>query len=136
MNVLIDTDALLGLFNIKDNHHRKAVSLIKKCIAESVNIFILPTTLAEFALLSTYKIGTRQSKKAVSDLVSSDYLTLDITTQIPKEAVSLYKKQKSKEESLFDCMVMAAAKKLSCDGIFSFDRGYRKNGFSLLEDLI
>ncbi|OGG02949.1 hypothetical protein A2W14_02110 [Candidatus Gottesmanbacteria bacterium RBG_16_37_8] len=136
MNVIIDCDALLGLFNIKDFHHQKAVKLIKKCVNEGINIFILPTTLAEFALLSSYKIGVRQAKKAVVALVSSDYLTLDITTEITKEAVSLYEKQTSKEESLFDCLVMVATEKLTCDGIFSFDKGYRKNGFSLLEDIV
>lgn|SRR3990167_9385782 len=136
MNVIIDTDALLGLFNIKDFHHKKAVEVIKKCVEKGINIFILATTLSEFALLSSYRIGLKQTKKAVSDIASSDYLSCDITLEITKEAVNLYEKQTSKEESLFDCYVMTTAKKLLCDGIFSFDEGYKKNGFKLLEEII
>jgi hypothetical protein len=54
-----------------------------------------------------------------------------ISDDITHNAVSFYKTQTSKKESLFDCYVMAAAKKLAADCIFSFDKGYVKNGFVL-----
>src|SRR3989344_3436366 len=120
MNAIIDTDVLLGLFNNNDLHHQKALKILKQCVKLGVNIFILPTTLSEFALLASYRIGFDQTKKAVWKLVSSDLLSTDITLEITKEAVNLYEKQTSKEESLFDCYVMTTAKKLLCDGIFSF----------------
>src|SRR3989304_6154127 len=101
MNVILDTDALLGLFNIKDSHHSKALKLIEKCVDRGINIFILSTTLSEFALISSYRIGFEQTKRAVVNIVSSDYLSLDITSDLTKEAVNLYENQTSKEESLF-----------------------------------
>lgn len=136
MNVIVDTDVLLGLYNSGDIHHSEAVELAKKVLEKKMNIFILPTTLGEFALLASSKIGKRDSQKAISHLMNSDFLTTDITLELTKEAIELYEKQTSKEESLFDCFIMATAKKLFCDGIFSFDKGYRKNGFKLIEELI
>lgn len=136
MNTIIDTDTLLGLFNSNDIHHTSAVDLTKKALEKGINIFLLPTTLSEFALLASSRIGLTETKQAVSHLTSSDYLTVDITEDMTKEAVKLYKKQTSKEESLFDCFIMVIAKKISADCIFSFDRGYKKNGFKLLEQFV
>lgn len=136
MNALIDTDALLGLFNPQDIHHQTAVSLAEKIFATGTNIFILPTTLSEFSLLASSKIGFSQTQRAVSHIVSSDFLTIEIDEEITSKAVTLYQKQTSKEESLFDCFVMVCAKKISAAYIFSFDQGYRKNGFHLASDIL
>jgi predicted nucleic acid-binding protein len=51
-------------------------------------------------------------------------------------ATQFFYQQRTKEESLCDCFVMALAKKVQADCIFSFDQGYTKNGFVLIEDFI
>lgn len=135
MNAIVDTDLLLGLFNTNDANHLKAVTLAKIVAARRINIFILPTTLCEFALLASSRIGPKPAQQAVSILTSTDYLGLDITEEITKEAVDLYQKQTSKEESLFDCFIMTSAKRLKIDLILSFDKGYKKQGFILLTDI-
>lgn len=132
MNAIVDTDALLGLFNTNDASHLKAVALAKLALQRGINFFILPTTLCEFALLASSRIGAKQAQQAVSILTASDYLGIDINEEMTKEAVKLYGQQTSKEESLFDCFVMIAAKKIRADFILSFDKGYIKRGFTLL----
>ena len=132
MNAIVDTDVLLGLFNTNDANHLKAVALARVTLDRGINIFILPTTLCEFALLASSRIGAKQAQQAVSTLTTSDYLGIDINEEITKEAVTLYEQQTSKEESLFDCFIMIAAKKIKADFILSFDRGYVKRGFTLL----
>lgn len=132
MKIIVDTDALLGLFNTNDSLHRLSVLTAKKIATKKANIFILPTTLCEFALLASSRIGFKETQKAVELLAGSDYLTVELTEKETKEAVSLYHKQTSKEESLFDCFVMVAAKRIGADGIFSFDKGYVKNGLNLV----
>lgn len=135
MNVIIDTDALLGLFNAKDALHRQSLTLAEKLLKNKANIFILPTTLAEFALLASSRVGLDQTQTAIKHLSDSDYLPVEISENITKEAVTSYLKQTSKEESLFDCYVMAGAKIVRADFIFSFDQGYKKNGFFLASSL-
>ena len=136
MNIIVDTDALLGLFNAIDALHKSAAMLAEKLTEERANIFLLPTTLAEFALLASSRVGVQQTKTAIDHLTQSGYIPVDVTEELTKEAVSLYQKQTSKEESLFDCYVMVAARKITADYIFSFDGGYTKNGFSLASGML
>lgn len=138
MNTLIDTDALLGLFNTADPHHKTATALAKKLAKKGVNTLLLPTTLGEFALVASYKIGKRETQKATDQLINSTIPIVEVDENLTKSAVSFYQKQTSKEESLFDCYVMAAAKRLGIKYIFSFDNGYTKktNGFQLATDIL
>lgn len=137
MNTLIDTDALLGLFNIDDFHHKNAVLITKKLAKKGVNTLLLPTTLAEFALLASSRIGMKETQRVTNSLTNSTMPIVEITEDLTKSAILHYQKQTSKEESLFDCYVMAAAKKLGIKYIFSFDNGYTKkiNGFQLASSL-
>lgn len=138
MNTIVDTDALLGLFNTADPLHKDAAALAKKLAKKGVNTFILPTTLSEFARLASYQIGVKEAQEATKTLANSALPVLEITEDLTKSAVSTYERQTSKKESLFDCYVMAAAKKLGIKYIFSFDEGYTKkiNNFQLASDLV
>ena len=41
----------------------------------------------------------------------------------------------SKQDTLFDCIVAAVAKKYGAEAIFSFDKFYQKHGFKLASEL-
>ena len=137
MNTLIDTDALLGIFNTADPLHKDATALAKKLAKKEINTLILPTTLSEFARVASYQIGVKEAQEATKILANSALSVLEVTEDLTKKAVSIYEKQTSKKESLFDCYVMAAAEKLGIKYIFSFDGGYSKkvNGFQLASDI-
>lgn len=137
MNTLIDTDALLGLFNIGDPHHKTATFLAKRLVKKGINTLLLPTTLGEFALVASYKIGRTETQKAVAYLTKSHIPIIEVDEGLVNSAVAIYKKQTSKESSLFDCYIMAAAKKLGIKYIFSFDEGYTQkiNKFRLVSDM-
>ncbi len=55
---------------------------------------------------------------------------------IEEEAISVFKAQTSKNTSYVDCTNMVFMKRLDLDAIFSFDEVYRKNGLTLVEDLL
>ncbi len=131
---VIDTDALLGLFFERDAHAAAAYRIMQQLAERNTTIIIPPTTLSEFALLASSKIGVQKTQEAVERLASKHFRTFTVTPQVTHEAVALYQKQTSKEESLFDCFVMVTAQHETADCIFSFDKGYTKNGFVLIED--
>jgi len=137
MEVIVDTDALLALFNVNDSHHEKARQLATGLLKKRIDSIIIPTTLAEFALLASSRIGVKESQKAVGFLTESNPIP-EVTKEITSNAVLRYIKQTSKEESLFDCFNMSVAEKLGIEYIFSFDKGYTKksNGFRLASELV
>ena len=136
MTTIIDTDVLLGLFLPYDVHHENATAILGKLRQLHCTILISPTTLGEFALLASSRIGRQQTQAAVGLLTSNQFRTLAITPQIAHEAAALYQKQTSKEESLFDCFLMILATQSHVDCICAFDRGYTKKGFTLVGDFL
>ena len=139
MITIIDTDAMLALINPTDALHKKAKALLGQLYAQNAHLFILPTTLSEFSLLSVSRFGLAKTKDVVrvwTEGVSQELLEID--DALTQAAVKLFFYQTSKKESMFDCFVMAAAQKYRADCIFSFDRGYQKtkNGLKLASDLL
>jgi predicted nucleic acid-binding protein len=136
MTTAIDTDTLLGLFMPHDVHHKTVQQILDRLADQQCALVIPPTTLGEFALLASSRIGMNQTHAAVEILTSDHFQPFAITPNITYEAATLYRQQTSKEESLFDCFVMVTAKRLEADCIFSFDHGFTKNGFVLIEDFL
>ncbi|MFH0937494.1 MAG: type II toxin-antitoxin system VapC family toxin [Candidatus Daviesbacteria bacterium] len=127
MNIIVDSDALLALINLNDSLHSEAKVLLNKLYAKKVQLLILPTTLSEFSLIAVNRIGLPQVKAVVAVWTEGgDHQIVEIDKDLINFAVRLFQKQTSKEESLFDCFVMAAASKYKYEAIFSFDKGYKK----------
>lgn len=134
MTTIVDTDTLIGLMLASDVHHEQVLRLYSTLRQDTI-FYLLSDTLSEFATLATIKMGRERTQLAVSELVRSHVLiTLEPETAL--DAIQLYQKQTSKENSLFDCAVMMAAQTLAVDCIFSFDKGYRQNGFMLVEEYL
>lgn len=138
MNTIIDTDALVGLFNSGDAHNKEASRIFEELNKRSMATLILPTTLSEFAALFANEIGMKEAQGAIDKIIDVGISIIEISEDLTVQAIAMYLKQGSRKESLFDCFVMAAAKKLGITYIFSFDKGYKKqkNGFSLISDLL
>jgi predicted nucleic acid-binding protein len=134
MTIIVDTDTLIGLTIATDVHHVRVVELYNS-LPPDTTFYVLSDTLCEFATLSTIKVGREKTQRAVTDIVNSHVL-ITLEPNIAFDAVQLYQKQTSKGNSLFDCAVMSAATSHKTDCIFSFDKGYKQNGFVLLEDFL
>ena len=133
---IVDTDALVGLFDKNDALHRRSKRLINSLAEENIDTALLPTTLGEFVTLATIKMGRMQTQNATNELIHSNVIHLEMTTELTQDAIGLYLSQKSKEESLFDCYNMIAARKNLVECILSFDKGYTKNGFVLAGEFV
>jgi predicted nucleic acid-binding protein len=136
MTTVIDTDALLGLFNPLDEHHARSKAFMERLKEQTCEIVILPTTLGEFALLATSRIILSRTRIAVQILSGPEFRLYEVNSALTEAAISTYYQQTSKKESLFDCFVMEAAKATQADCVFSFDHGYRKNHLRLIEDVV
>jgi len=138
MNTIIDTDALVGLFDIKDVHSKEAQRILEELKRQQINTVVLPTTLAEFTALFAYRVNMREAQDATDKIINVGMAIIEISEELTMQAIAIYQKQGSPKETLFDCFVMAAAEMLGIRYIFSFDKGYKKqrNGFLLISDLL
>jgi predicted nucleic acid-binding protein len=134
MTTIVDTDALIALLNIDDLLHKRATALAEKVHEQAARLIVSPTTLAELSLVGLKTIGLPRLKQALADLRGKAIIE-SVTENDVSAAIELFQKQQSKDESLCDCFVMVLARRLHAACIFSFDRGYSKNGFVLAEDL-
>ncbi|SRR5258708_4863608 len=127
MNVLVDTDALLAIVDQNDSLHQQAKALLIELHTQGASLALLPTTLGEFSLIAANRVGLDHTKAVVEVWTEgASHQVLEINQNLIESALKLFHQQTSKEESLFDCFVMAAAKKHNFDAIFSFDHGYKK----------
>ncbi|MBI5614394.1 PIN domain-containing protein [Candidatus Gottesmanbacteria bacterium] len=134
MITIVDTDAFIALAKPSDPLYQRALRM-EKLLRESLGYFIVsPTTIAEFSLVALQRLGFHDMKKAASAILESDISVETISGTDTRAAFVLYHKQTTKDNSFCDCCVMALATRLHADCIFSFDRGYTKNGYMLAED--
>jgi predicted nucleic acid-binding protein len=136
MTTIVDTDVLIGLVDEKDALHQRSVAAVEELTSRQALVFLLPTTISEFATLATIKIGFARAKEMTNFILLQGYRLVEVSERITNDANTLYQKQQSKENSLFDCFTMTAAQNLSIDCILSFDKGYRQNGFLIVEDYL
>lgn len=134
MITIIDTDALLALVNPNDALHARAKHLAQEFSEQQYTLYILPTTLCEFAMIATIRIGFEPAKRAPERITEQAFFRLDVPPSMVASALTLFQKQTSKENSLVDCFNVIASREQSVDCIFSFDKGYKQNGLTLAEE--
>jgi predicted nucleic acid-binding protein len=132
MTIIIDTDAIFALSNRTDALHTRAKRILER--AAHPIIILSPTTIVEFSFTATKKLGLERAKYVTQTMTDGSMHIETVNQHDVQTATLLFYQQRTKEESLCDCFVMALAKRVQVDCIFSFDRGYTKNGFVLIED--
>lgn len=132
MNILIDADAIFALIVATDPNHKKAVNLQHKL--KETTISILNTTIAEIATVLFRKVSHQTAVLFLKDVAGGDLLILTADERLMSKAVKYFQKQTAKNVSFFDCLNMAAVEEYGFKAIFSFDKGYQKNGFKLVSD--
>ncbi|OGE11237.1 hypothetical protein A3A60_04645 [Candidatus Curtissbacteria bacterium RIFCSPLOWO2_01_FULL_42_26] len=130
-----DADALIALVLEKDVNHKNAVLIGQKFAKKGVTV-VFPVTVFPEAVTSLKRAANQPqkahliNKQVQTGVFHIEYLDEDILLS----ACKIFEGAKSKQNTLFDAIVAATAKKLDADCVFSFDTWYRKLGFRLAED--
>ncbi len=136
MIVVGDADALIALFLEEDSHYLEA-SRISKYLREKGDDVIFPNTVIVEAITAFQR---KFSFPQLAGILRGQYIRglFDveyIDESIMKLAAEIFNPKGSKQNTFFDALVAATAKKLNADTIFSFDSWYKKLGFKLAGDL-
>lgn len=132
--IVADADALIALAVEKDPHHKNAM-LIMDMLTRKTYPIVFPFTVFPEAITTLKRalnmpekahLLNRQLGEGVFQIVYPDKDIMNL-------ACKLFEKTVSKKNTLFDAIVLATAKNLHADAIFSFDSWYSKQGFDLIE---
>lgn len=130
--VVIDADALIALSLEKDPHHKKAIAINKRLVQENFEILFPMTTFPEAIttlrrVFSQYEKANLLAKQAQQGV----FPIIWIDNNIFQNACQKFSDTESKQNTFFDCLVVACAEEVGADEIFSFDKWYQKLGFQL-----
>ncbi len=135
--IVVDTDALIGLFYEQDAHATEAFAVAQKLQSVNAKLIYPVTTLVETITTLQRKIQRPDLVKQVVSLIESTPLVIEpVGSPLLAEALALFEPDGSKKNTLFDAVVAAIATKHAARAIFSFDGWYEKRGFTLARDIV
>lgn len=126
MKILIDTDALFGLFIPRDAHHLAAKKLLEACKNRCDDLLVFNIVIQETATVISYKQGQQVSKKFVAEVDQLNATQILLDEGLEEHAWKIFMSQSKKGTSFVDSANLAAMRYYHLDKIFSFDRFYPK----------
>ncbi len=129
---IVDADGLMALYLEKDPNHKKAKNILSKLKTNSYDI-IFPSTVIPEAITSMVRAANQPEKARLinKQFKTGKFRVIYIGEDILLSASDIFETSKSKQNTFFDAIVAATAKKLGADTIFSFDNWYPKLGLKL-----
>lgn len=126
MKILLDSDALFGLFIPDDAHHKEARNILETCKDREDSLFVLSCVLQETATVMSHKRMHETSVRFMSQLRQLGMTKLWLDEALEDQAWKIFMSQMKKGTSFVDCANLAAISHIHLDKIFSFDRFYPK----------
>lgn len=134
--VVGDTDGLISILHEEDINHKKAVGTVTSLLTHNAQTVFPLTTIAETITTLIRKLNKPDLAARVVERITSGELAIENTdADMLDEALKVFDPKGSKKRTIFDALVVATAKKLNTNIIFSTDEWYSKLGFTLAFDL-
>ena len=138
LTIFVDTAAFVAFIKEDDTTHEKAKHLFQQLQSKTVTFFTSNYVFSETVTVLSQRVSHSVAVAYIENMKSPDsqFLIKRADEVLEEEAIQLFKGQTSKNTSYVDCTNMAFMNQLHADALFSFDSDYRKNGFTLVEDLM
>lgn len=122
VDVLIDTDALIGLTVEKDNHFNTASAVFDRLLTEEKFVATTTYVVAETASTLSYKFSQDYAKDFLNWV--NDILIITISSNIHRKTNELFLKQPDDRTSFVDMSNVVVMKEFQIPQIFAFDKVY------------
>lgn len=127
--LLVDADAFVALNTIEDSSHAKAIELSSLVDEQAILLFTSDPAFGEAVTIISQKVGLNKAIEFAEEILASPIEIIEVDAKLRREALEIFKKQKSKNSRFTDCVNMAIMKEKGLDTILSFDRQYKVNKF-------
>lgn len=122
--ILIDSDAFIGLMLEPDAHHKRAYTFFTQIKKQRLEVVTTSFVIAETATVLSNRKG-QETARAFLDFVEK-IPTIHITEELQKEATLLFKQQNQRGTSLVDCSNVVVMRWFNIPTLFGFDKFYNK----------
>ncbi len=135
--VVVDSDAIYALYNPNDPLNKTATETFKQLAVQGF-ILIYPSSVI-FEVISLFQrvLPSPAVTEKLRNMVINDLFPIHIIdSEMLTETAKLFNPSGSKKNTLIDCSVVAVAKRIKADGVFSYDSFYQKQKLKPAEELI
>lgn len=133
--VIGDSDGLIAILHEEDKNFQIAKKTVAQLVQNDVQVIFPLTTIVETVTTLKRKLDKPQLAATVARQIIKGELAIEtIDTELLGTALTMFDPIGTKQNTLFDAIVAACAKKYKTNVIFSFDGWYRKLGFKLATD--
>lgn len=135
--VVADADVIVAQAHPEDVHHLKAGMIAQRLMRAEASVLYPVTAVTEAVTHLQRALSNGEAAFKVAQLMSSPAaLVVEVNQQTLTNAMRYFSPKASKKNTLFDCIVAAVAEEIKADAIFSFDRFYKAQGFTLASELL
>lgn len=132
--VITDSDALIGLVSSEDLLHKQCVKINQYLRNNNIDTFTPYPIVLEAATVLARVLGRHDlALKILQDYTSTED---KIDTDVSDLVAEFFNLKTSKKNTPFDHYILALARKNNIQCVFSFDSFYKKNGLTLMQDLV
>lgn len=138
LNLVVgDADALIALVHQEDVHHDKVLYYLR-CLSSFQTRIIFPlTAIAEAVTTVQRKMHSPTFARTIIEHVEHNTILMsEVDRATFNKAITLFKPQGSKQNTIHDAIVASMAKQLNTTVVFSFDAWYRTVGLKLIIDVV
>ena len=128
-DLLVDADAFVALNYNADSNHEIAAKLSSSIVSQNISLFTSEPAFGEAVTVISQKAGLTKAIEFAEEILASPIEIIEVDSHLRREALEIFKKQKSKNSRFTDCINMAILKEKGTNTIFSFDRDYKVNKF-------
>ena|SRR5438309_7743201 len=134
--IIGDSDSLISTLH-QDVHHEEVKELLRKLSVINAEIYFPAAIVAETITTFQRKMSNPSLAEEVVKRLTSDLIAiLPTDKEILQRASTIFKPRGSKQDTFFDAIVAATAKKYEATAILGFDEWYKKQGFTMAGELV
>ena len=135
--IVVDSDALIGLFYDQDAYAQEALEIAQKLQSLNAKLIYPATTIIETITTLQRKLQRPDVGKQIMALVERTPLIIEpVATALRADGLVVIGQDGSKKNTLFAPVLAAIVAKVSPEAIFSFDGWYEKQGLALVRKVV
>lgn len=131
--VLADSSAYFALADPDEADHTRAVTIVRRLVAERWRVFTTNFIVAEAHALHLNRLGRRVALEFLRRVDHGATTIVRVTEQDERRGREIIERYDDKRFSLTDATSFAVMERLGLRQAFAFDRDFAQYGFSLLE---